>query len=530
MRSSLQTSRGTGKATKIGCTALIALLWGTTVLGAPIEDKPVVRLIGRIHSPTALRILKRIQLVPLRATHDSPILLQGETVLRLHERQKRELKATYLAGYSIALLDAKPPHTSALHVIVGEGINYRSKKTVADLAYVLRKENYVPTATLLTYVARSPLQTANGDPDPVGLADTEQALDRAADRTVLELQRTPKVGLPAPVHDPNQPIAWQDNPLATITFAIQDASGVYNTPINVYALHRCLDGTDHYAVTAGADWTPTHATWQGVTSEEPNASMTVDASGNLVLNWQNVRTYCSSVGTHGFFDDICRYINYPLSYQVAMVPRSEGTVVQIDAAPAATQGEQTTYQSGLNFSIGGTVNVSAKGPAAGLSLGATWVNVTQTTVPPLIVEAGNIGNEGAFWNFKYCTTGLEPDPGTNCTSHVQMVKDVCQAQLGDDSGTNPQQGQTPDGKFSNAVESVHWQTGPDTRVGKGFDIEVEFVANIANTVSHLGVPYLPPDTIWNCNAVGCACVSVTESTPVSESKTFEVPFPSTKCE
>jgi hypothetical protein len=70
-----------------------------------------------------------------------------------------------------------------------------------------------------------------------------------------------------------------------------------------------------------------------------------------------------------------------------MVPRSEGTVVQIDAAPAATQGETTTYQSGLNFSIGGTVNVSAKGPAAGLSLGATWVNVTQTTVPPLIVEA-----------------------------------------------------------------------------------------------------------------------------------------------
>ena len=91
---------------------------------------------------------------------------------------------------------------------------------MANLAYVLRKENYVPTATLLTYVARSPLQTANGDPDPVGLADTEQALDRAAERTVLELQRPPKVGRRTPVHDPNQPIAWQDNPLATITFAI----------------------------------------------------------------------------------------------------------------------------------------------------------------------------------------------------------------------------------------------------------------------------------------------------------------------
>ena len=128
MLSALHTSRGTGKATTIGCTAFIALLWATTVLGAPIEDKPVVQHIGRINSPTALRLLKRIQLVPLSATHDSPILLQGETVLRLHERQKREVKATYLAGYSIVLLDAKPPHTSALHGIVGEGINYRSKK------------------------------------------------------------------------------------------------------------------------------------------------------------------------------------------------------------------------------------------------------------------------------------------------------------------------------------------------------------------------------------------------------------------
>ena len=126
MLGSLHTSGGTAKATMIGWIAFISLLWATTVLGATIDDKPVVRHIGRINSPNALRILKRVQLVPLSATHDSPILLQGETLLRLHERQKRELKATYLAGYSIVLLDAKPPHTSALHEIVGEGINYRS--------------------------------------------------------------------------------------------------------------------------------------------------------------------------------------------------------------------------------------------------------------------------------------------------------------------------------------------------------------------------------------------------------------------
>ena len=105
-------------------------------------------------------------------------------------------------------------------------------------------------------------------------------------------------------------------------------------------------------------------------------------------------------------------------------------VAQLNAAPAATQGQSTSYTSGFSFSIGGTVNVSAMGPGGGISAGATWSNTTQTTVPPLIVEVSNTGNEGVDWNFKYCTKGLEPDPGTDCTGHVQMVKDVCQAQLG----------------------------------------------------------------------------------------------------
>jgi hypothetical protein len=111
-----------------------------------------------------------------------------------------------------------------------------------------------------------------------------------------------------------------------------------------------------------------------------------------------------------------------------------------------------------------------------------------------------------------------------------MVKDVCQAQLGDDSGTNPQQGQTPVGKFSDAVESVHWQTGPDARVGRTFDIEVAFQAQIANTIAHLGAgTETGPDPIAGCNVFGCACVSVTTPAPVSKSITFEVPFPSTTC-
>jgi hypothetical protein len=110
-----------------------------------------------------------------------------------------------------------------------------------------------------------------------------------------------------------------------------------------------------------------------------------------------------------------------------------------------------------------------------------------------------------------------------------MVKDVCQAQLGDDSGTNPQQGQTPVGKFSNAIQSAHWQTS--TRVGNSFDIEVDFVAHTANTIAHLnnGDSGGIPDPVQGCNHYGCACVSVTTPEPVSKSITFEIPFPSTKC-
>jgi hypothetical protein len=474
--------------------------------------------------------MRQVHLISFDGEHDSPILLQGKTIDRLKHGHKRALKATYRAGHTIVLLDATMQHIKTLHAIVEEGVSYRSKNLAAVMAYALRRENYTPTATLLTNADRSALKTPSGDPDPTGLLDDEAALSRAADRTVAELRHIPKVSAPGPVRDPNQAVAWQDNAVQTATFAVNSSAGIYNTPINVFALHRCLDGTDHYVVTTGADWTATNAKWQGATSEDPNPSMYLDNNGNLVINWQDNRTYCSSPGG-GNFDDVCRYINYPLSYGITMVPRVEAPVIQINASPAATQGQQTTYTSGFSFTISGAVNVSAQGPGGGISAGATWVNTTSTTVSPLIVEVSNTGNEGAVWNFKYCTTGLEPDPGTDCTNHVQMQRDVCQAQLGDNlgtSGTNPQQGQTPVGKFSDASQSAHWQTS--SRVGSTFDIEVDFEARIATTIAHLGTGLLNgPDPIAGCNAFGCACVSETQPTPVSKSITFEIPFPSTTC-
>jgi hypothetical protein len=252
------------------------------------------------------------------------MLLQGKTMSQLQDRHEQELRETYQAGHTIVLLDAAMAHVKALHGILGEGVPYRSKNSGVVMAYALRREHHIPTATLLTYVDRSPLQTPNGDPDPQGRLDEELALTRAAHRLLTEVRSRPKVSRPGPLRDPNQPIAWQDNPLQTTTFAMNRPGGVYNTPINVYALHRCLNNTDHYVVTAGADWTATNAQWQ-------DASTNLDAGGpstlwcnepvwpcdpgRLVINWQaNDRTYCSSDRFNGNDSNVCRYINPTTSF------------------------------------------------------------------------------------------------------------------------------------------------------------------------------------------------------------------------
>lgn len=505
------------------------LMLGTVECSAASEKNVTVRRIGQLHSVIVAPLSKQVRIKGLDFQHGSPILLEGETLGELTDNQRQEIKATYRAGHAIVVLDATMANIKALHGIIGEGVSYRSKDTGTVLAYSLRREKFTPTATLLTEVGRSPLQTPLGDPEPTAIADEEQALSRVADRTLAELTHVPNPGVLGQPHDPNGEVDWLSAPVQTHTFSLNTPQGVYNTGFNVYALHRCIDGTDHYAVTAEADWTATNAKWQGATSEGPNPTMTSDNSGNLLVDWQDNRTYCSSPGFFPSFEDVCRYINYPLSYSLTMIPLVDGAVTQLNAAPAATQGQQTSYASGFSFTIGGTVNVSAMGPGGGISAGATWSNTTTTTVPALIVEVSNSGNEGVDWNFKYCTTGLEPDSGTNCTSHVQMVSDVCRAQLGDDSGTDPQQGQTPVGKFSNAIQGARWST--TSRVGKTFDIEVGFQARTANTIAHLnnGTSGGVPDPIQGCNTAGCQCNSVTTVSPVVASFTFEIPYPSTVC-
>lgn len=520
----------------LGALCLVVSCGGDDSTDPANPTRPAVRQIGPLDSAIAPRLLENVRAVPTSMQGDSPTLLQGATLAGLTYSLNEELKATYRAGHTIVLLDATTEHIEALHKVIGDGVASSLQEGEVLLAYALRRERRVPKATLVLKVRPSPLRTPAGTPEPTGLQDDERALRRSVDRVVAELTQVPNLVASVP-RNPNQPAIWQDNALQVATLVSQTA-GVYNTSVSLFALHACIDNTDHYVVTAGSDWTATDAKFQSAATELGATSMYYDADNNVyvVANWADdpSLTYCSSGGFGSNQADICRYINYPLQYELLMLPPSAGLVQQINAAPPATQGQSVTLENGFSFDIGGSVNVSGDGPQAGLSAGASWSNTTSTTVPPLLLEAGNQGNEGAFWTFKYCTNGEEPDTNTNCTSHVQTTKDVCRAQFGDFTGTNPQQGQTRNGKLSNSVQSVHWQQPTSGRTGSSFDIGVYFTPVIATTTANLWGP--PPhkfdqgDADAGCNTFGCDCASSTTPARLTQSVIFKVPYPSTVCQ
>jgi hypothetical protein len=365
--------------------AITSAVWvlGTGAVSVARGENATVRLIGDLESVIAPALLKQVNVVPFTLQHDSAILLQGRTMSQLQESHTQELRETYQAGYTIVLLDATMAHINALHGIIEAGVTYRSKDEAGVLAYTLRHENHIPTATLVSNVPRSPLHPPSGDPDPTGLQDEKVAFNRAADRTVSELRHLPNVSVPEP-RDPSQPTDWQSIPVANTTFLQNGPAGVYNTAVSLYALHSCVSDTvtgvfyDYYMVTTSADWTPTQAKFQSAATELGGSSMSLvetDIPPNYgyyaVNNWQDdpTLTYCSSNLEASDNVDICRYINYPLQYEVQIVPQSPATgingVSQVEAKPPGGQGQATTYQSGFTFSLGGTVNVSSSGPGGG---------------------------------------------------------------------------------------------------------------------------------------------------------------------
>ena len=64
------------------------------------------------------------------------------------------------------------------------------------------------------------------------------------------------------------------------------SNGVYNTPVDIYALHSCLDNHDYYLVNTGGDWTATEAQFSSASEKafRYHYPATVAAFSHLIFN------------------------------------------------------------------------------------------------------------------------------------------------------------------------------------------------------------------------------------------------------
>ncbi len=445
----------------------------------------------------------------------------------LSDYQKQAIKTAYDAGQSIIMLDANLHDIADIHELLDAGIAHESTTDPDVLAYILRKENNLPISKVITYLQ----STIMDDEDPY--AD-EIAFDKAVNLVASELLKKPVIA----EADSESFFDWSSSPVKSFEMA-STKLGTYNTQIAIYALHSCEENMDYYLVDTGGDWTPTDARYQSASASKGQIRTSqTRATDTMTVDWQDNDDYCQ--GGVSIEDNqeekICRYIHYPRYYHIQITPPgTPTTVVQVNASPAGEQGVSSTYFSGFTFSIGGGVNISEEGGASGgIQAGASWSKMVSTTVPPLLIQAGNTGNQGAFTEYLYCTEGSD---GNSCNSKMQMsskVSGLCK----DFKIGEPQNGQTPNGRLSDVAQSVNWRADPTTYVPDSttFDITVTWKVETASSTTRLWNGHFSnlPDNDGEgpkgyCNFFGCSCSIKTVNTPIEVSQTFKIPYPSNEC-
>jgi hypothetical protein len=318
----------------------------------------MVQRIGELSGPSAEAVASKVTVVPLSPDLDArtaPLILApgkifvrrgGEQVAGLRPAERSALRQAYDAGQVILLLDASTHDIEALHLLLGDGVAHESSTDPTVLAYALRKEDNVATARLVTY--------------PVN--DDESALSRALEIVIAELTR------PSAAPEEEDAAAgstdWGSSPVQSIIITSTDR-GTYNTPIELFVLHSCQQNKDYYLVNTGGTWTASQARYES--AHVNGGQMRTDPQGNLHVDWQDTDAHCTggieiAIGPNTD-ERICRYMDYPLSYEVDIVPPSGPRVVQVNAAPAGDQGESTSYTSGFAFSIGGGLTCRETGRA-----------------------------------------------------------------------------------------------------------------------------------------------------------------------
>jgi hypothetical protein len=419
---------------------------------------------------------------------------------------------------------------------LGVGAAFESTTDPVLLAYIMRREDGMPTASALFNIRPTP--------DAENPGADERAYVRAYDLVVDDLSRSP---LPSsePTSDlTGAPIDLSKNYVQSTTLK-ELTGGYYTTPVKVSSGRICegpgVVPNDFYVITSRGDWDATEAQWQSASYEK--GQITLESNDeDLSIDWQNNDDYCSGgiavVPFPGGGDKrICRYANYPLNYYIGFEPPAlNGSTTQEGAAPSGNQGKSEQYSSSFTYGISSDVSVNGKGPQAGLGVSASWQTSVSAKVPPMVVEAGDIGpsGPGAYTKYEYCT---EDDANVgNCSSMIQMDKgdNICQ----DYTVGHPQTGQTPSGKLSDTIQAAAWQVTPGTYGNAtSFDIVVNWDVELAtSTVNFWGGSFTTkPDGFrpinvgptGSCNGEGCNCSFKSETTQtLRKSFTFNVPLPS----
>jgi len=530
------------------CVALIASGCSDSAKSQSGEYE-VVQLIGNYNNATIEAVRSDLVVVPFSPDYNpqvTPIMIAPgvlDPVDALTQQEKDAIKASYEAGQTLALIAPSTIDVEALHELLGAGAAYTSTTHPIHMAYITRMEKSNPVSRVLQNVRASPSTAQDAGAD-------ERAYARAYTILVEDLKRAPLQ------NNESAPIMSEQtvNTLVALqsTFLTSTTSGNYSTTVDIYAAHICESNQtkpqpyDMYLVTSSGDWTASDAKWQSASAREGELYLS-DCAGNvqcLVEDWKDTDDYCdggiaiaSDVPFNKYDLRLCRYMNYPKQYSVSFVPPAGIKTDQANAAPSATQGTASSYSTGFAFSLGGNVNISGKGPAAGLQLGVTWSQKTTVSVPPLLLKAGITGNEGRYTDYVYCT-GDTGDKDGSCISTVQMKgKGVC---VDYDVG-EPQDGQTPSGSMSTVKQSVQWVVGEDgTYPGiygnaTHYPITVNWSVDLATSTSRLWPgPFSAPGSDDNgptgmCNDSGCSCSIETTTNPITASYTFKVRLPSSDC-
>jgi hypothetical protein len=515
--------------TRVLGSVLSFVVW--SVLLSPVlafgADATLVQQIGEVSSEVADAVGAPGEAFVLRGRPGQAGGLSGA--------ERQAIRQAYEAGQTILLLHASVHDIEALHVLVKDGVTHTSTTDPTVLAYALRQENNIPTVRIV-HNPRPSLREAI-DPN----FEDEGAPQRALDAIIGELTHPPVLAV-APRAPAAGPVDWGQTPVQSNVITAT-GNGNYNTPIDIYALHSCQGnqgkGFDYYLVNTGGDWTATDAAWTSASTEKDQ--IRPDFDDGLIINYEPGVEFC---GADNAGERICVYIPYPLWYEVDIVPPDLGqdssgndSVVQVNAAPAGDQGRSASYTSGFSFSIGGGVTIDGDGPGAGFQAGASWNNEVSTTVPPLVIEAGDTGPgttpQGTFTRYQYCTVGTTPE---DCTSNIQLI-DV-NAPCKQNVAGQPQQGQTPNGRLSNVAQTVNWRVDPNSYRGNTtFDVTVTWSVNIVGSQALFWWgDFADPDSNYigppsgSCNFFACSCsfpIAVGGVQP--HSLTFKVPIPSQNC-